>query len=55
MKNKNLVKVIKNINSLADIGTFEKMIFDLQYFEIITYKEYVILLDTLYERKEQIL
>ena len=55
MKNKNLVDVIKKINLLADINSFEKMLFDLSYFEIITYKEYIVLLDTLYEQKEKII
>lgn len=54
MEKKNLVEVIKNINSVTDIDTFEKMLFDLSYFEIISYKEYIVLLDTLYEQKEQI-
>ena len=53
MKEK-LQEAIKKINSLSDIGTFENMLLDLNYFEIITYKEYITLLDTLYERKEQI-
>jgi hypothetical protein len=55
MQKKNLVETIKKINLLADIDTFENMLFDLSYFEIITYKEYITLLDILYERKEQIL
>lgn len=45
----------KKINLLTDIDTFENMLFDLSYFEVITYKEYITLLDMLYERKEQIL
>lgn len=52
---KKLEKAIKKINLLADIDTFEQMLFDLSYFEIITYKEYITLLNTLYEQKEQIL
>lgn len=55
MKKEKLEEAIKKISSLADIDTFENMLFDLSRFEIITYKEYVTLLDTLYEQKEQIL
>lgn len=50
-----LLKTIKKINSLAEIDTFEDMLFNLSHFEIITYKEYITLLDALYEQKEQIL
>ena len=55
MRKEVLLKYIKKINLLADIDIFEKMLFDLSYFEIITYKEYIVLLDALYEQKEQII
>lgn len=54
MKNR-LMEIIKKINLIADVENFEDMLFNLSYFEVITYKEYVVLLDALYERKEQIL
>jgi hypothetical protein len=55
MKKEKLEEAIKKISSLADIDTFEDMLFSLNHFEIITYKEYITLLDTLYEQKEQLL
>lgn len=54
MEKKNLLEVIENITSITDVETFEEMLFMLKNFEIITYKEYIILLDKLLEQKEQI-
>jgi hypothetical protein len=54
MEKKNILEAIKNITSIADIETFEELLFGLKNFNIITYKEYIILLDKLLEYKEQI-
>jgi hypothetical protein len=53
MKNKkDLLKAINEINSLAEIDSFEDMLINLNHFEIISYKEYIVLLDALLEHKE---
>jgi hypothetical protein len=54
MEKKNILEAIEDITSIADIETFEEMLFELKNFKIITYKEYIILLDKLLEHKEQI-